>query len=83
MSYPMLLERIMALGVQWQPHRMGLSRAGRFGRMGRWPCRRLEAGREGSGGVAWPRSGLSRAKLPPSARSAAIAHTSSITTRRT
>jgi len=24
MSYPRLLERIMALGVQWQPHRMGI-----------------------------------------------------------
>jgi D-alanine-D-alanine ligase len=24
MSYAMLLERIMALGIQWQPHRMGL-----------------------------------------------------------
>ena len=24
LSYSMLLERIMALGVQWQPHRMGL-----------------------------------------------------------
>ena len=24
LSYPRLLERIMALGVQWQPHRMGL-----------------------------------------------------------
>jgi D-alanine-D-alanine ligase len=24
LSYPTLLERIMALGVQWQPHRMGL-----------------------------------------------------------
>jgi D-alanine-D-alanine ligase len=23
-AYPMLLERIMALGIQWQPHRMGL-----------------------------------------------------------
>jgi len=24
LAYPMLLERIMALGIQWQPHRMGL-----------------------------------------------------------
>jgi D-alanine-D-alanine ligase len=24
LEYPMLLERIMALGIQWQPHRMGL-----------------------------------------------------------
>jgi D-alanine-D-alanine ligase len=24
LPYPMLLERIMALGTQWQPHRMGL-----------------------------------------------------------
>ena len=24
LPYPMLLERIMALGIQWQPHRMGL-----------------------------------------------------------
>ena len=41
-SYAMLLERIMALGVQWQPHRMGTgigqvraaSRRGRAGRAG-------------------------------------------------
>ena len=70
MSYPRLLERIMALGLQWQPHRMGLNRPARL-RGSR--VRRCGAVRCGSAEVQGVRTHQRACRAAPAPRRDALA----------